>query len=196
MRDERQRAWFGSGLVEDLFDEAGLEPKSRAERRPFDRAPELGRLHRPDQHLIAADAFGQPGVRSRRGVEVGADGEHHANRPFAIGVEGREDVEERLTVGFARGIGVGQQLFELVDREQHVRAGRDEPAGRARIRAQGFGRNRREPRIEPAELVRELVECLGAGAEQEHLPVLAAGQRARGQRRNEAGSEERRLTTA
>ena len=118
---EREGARLGARLVEDLFDETGLEAEPGPLRGPFDRAAELGLLHRPDEHLIAADPLGQPRVRSRRGVEVGADGERHAHRAFAIRVERREDVEKRLPIGLARGVGVRQQLLELVDREQHVR---------------------------------------------------------------------------
>ena len=56
--------------------EAVLEPQADAGGRLLDGAAELGSPHRPDEHLVVADAPGQPRVVGALAVEVGP--ERHA----------------------------------------------------------------------------------------------------------------------
>ena len=61
------------------------------------------------------------------------------------------------------------------------------------VGAQVLGRRRGAIGGEPTELMRELVEPVGPRSEKENRPLLAAGQRARAECREETGAQQRRL---
>src|SRR5207245_10146550 len=135
--------------------------------------------------------FGQPWEEGTRSVEVSAECEHNAYVRVRRRGERGEHFEKRFAVRRVRV--VRDELFELVDHEQRARVGTDAATREPAVGAQVLGRRRGATGGEPTELVRELVEPVGPRTEKENRPLLAAGQRARAECREETGAHQRRL---
>ena len=77
MRQERQRARFAGDLGDEHVDESRLDLQPGLVGRLGDGAPELGRRHGAEQHLVAGDGVGEPGMLGAGAVEVGAQPDGH-----------------------------------------------------------------------------------------------------------------------
>ena len=111
-REQRQR----SRLFEDVGDQGmgqrRLDEEARPLRRELDRAAQLARLHRADEHLVLGKECRQARVVGEPAVEVGANREHDHRVP--AGLCG-EPVEKRSPLRLVAA--VREDLLELVDRE-------------------------------------------------------------------------------
>ena len=116
--EQRQRARFGSDVVEDPLDQPVLEHEARASSRLLDGPLQLVGSHRADQHVRPPEQLREGGVFRAARVVVGPHRREHPAR--GIGGVGRvhQDVEEPVA---QRVVAThGEHLFELVD-DDHQR---------------------------------------------------------------------------
>ena len=65
-REERQPAGLAGDVVDERVDERRLDLESDPLGRPLDRAPQLGRAHRPEQDVVRSDEVRELDVRRER----------------------------------------------------------------------------------------------------------------------------------
>ena len=138
--DQRQRARLVTGLGDHgLLDLAHVEPASRAGPEMISRSPSAaigGSVQGLPDRLRTPTSRGSSSKRSRKSAPYGRD---HEQRAVGIGQRGGEQAVEAAAL---RRIGEGEQLLELIDREQEggcrpacgraaTRRGRARPASRS-----------------------------------------------------------------
>ena len=119
--EQGKAAGLVGDVVDQLRDQAGLDPQAGPLGRKLDRPAQLLARHRPDQQLVGADLCGQRPVVGAAPVEVGPDREYDDRA--LVGVGGRGD--ERLGKGGPLALVAtgGEQLFELIDGEDKALVG-------------------------------------------------------------------------
>jgi hypothetical protein len=146
-REQRQGAGLPLDLGNERVDERRLDLEPGERGRRLDRAAELVRLHRPDQHLAPAHELGEAAVLGAAAVEVGAEADDDAR----VRRRGDERVEEA-------GRFASEHLLELIHRD-HARDRVDRLAGSEELLPPAFA-----PRQRAAAQGRQ-----EAGAEQRRL---------------------------
>ena len=131
---QRQRAGLALDVVDERVGELRLDPQPDPAGGQLDGAPQLRRLHRPDQDVVRAEQLGEPRVRGEAPVEVGAQRDDDDGAPVRIGRRAGQRVGEGGPL-VVRAAG-GEQLLELVDGEEEARVWR--AARRAPRRAGSF----------------------------------------------------------
>ena len=149
-----------------------------------------------DSHRVLLHQVCELGVAQGPVVEVGPQGEHHADRRLRVGDGGRQPSQEAAADGLV--VAQGEQLLELVDHHQQLggvvgknpaNPADDPPAsGRELLQQRGRGVDRH-----PQQRRLELLEGTGAGVHRRHEPLVGSGHRASAQRRHQAGPHHRRL---
>ena len=124
-------AGLACDVVDERVDERWLDVESA--RSPAPRSRVAARpAHRAEQHVVGADEVGQLGVRGEPAEEIRAQREQTRR---ALGVPGRVDehVDERppLVLRYGRG----EELLELVDREDEPLTGYGRARGPAALAA-------------------------------------------------------------
>ena len=180
---QRQRARLALHVVDEGVGQLRLHPEPHPGCGQLDRAPQLGRLQRPDQHVVPAQKLGELGIRGEAAVEVGAQRDDDDRAAVRIGGRTGEGVREggALFLGAAGG----QELLELVDREEEASVGRE--------RLERLGERILRTRDEHAA---QLLHRPLPRAQQQPPPAAAARQHSTRQRREQAGAEHRRLAAA
>ena len=189
---ERQGAGLVADVGDDLGDEPRLEADADASRRPLDCLGKLVLRRRRNRDHPGPQKF--PELRVAEGVveEVGAQRDENARRRVGVAGErgeAREETTARLLVGRLR-----EQLLELVDHEEQLAAGREDPLHDAA-----------DPELVPRELLDEVVRPLNCDPEErggqllvgirarEHVgdePGRRSRQRAAAERRDEPGLDD------
>ena len=97
-REERQPAGLARDVVDERVDERRLDFESDPLGRPFDRAPQFGRAHRPEEDVVRSYKIRQLDVGRELPEEVGAqrDQDERASLRVPRGVD--ERVHERTPV--------------------------------------------------------------------------------------------------
>ena len=150
---ERHGARLVADVGDDLGDEPRLEANADASCRPLDRLGELVLRRRRDRDHPGPEQL--PELRVAEGMveEVGAQRDENARRRAGVVGERGEACEEpaaRLLVGRQR-----EQLLELVDDEQQLAPGREDPLHDAA-----------DPELVPRELLDEVVRPLDCDPEE------------------------------
>jgi hypothetical protein len=121
-RQKRQRARLVADLLDQRIDQRCLDSDRGSPGRKFDRASQLVRAHRTDEHLVGGEELRQLGVGAAVAVVIAANRDNH-HRPLGFRGEADQPLDEgapfRL-VGAQR-----EDLFELVDDEHQPLAVRD-----------------------------------------------------------------------
>ena len=159
-REQGQGARLVAHVGDDRVDERALRLQVGPGCGQLDRPPELGPVHRADEHVPTAEELGEPRIRGAMPVEVRAERDKHEAAPAWIvrGIGERGEERDTLALVGSRG----EELLELVDREHEA----------------GLGVQLRERAAEQA-----IAECLfetrariGSGSQDRDRPPFAAGQ--------------------
>jgi hypothetical protein len=176
-RQQRQPAGLSGHVGHQRPDQRALGLEPGAGGRLLDRPRQLAAIHRPGQHVARAHQRGQLRVGGEPAVEIRAQHHHHQRPPLRIARRSRQPAGERraLTLLLAQR----EQLLQLVDRDHDPLTGLQPPERAARrLVAQGAA---------------QLGVRVGARPEQHLPPPLAARQRARAQRGQHPGAQQRGL---
>ena len=193
---QRERAGLLGDIGEHRGDQAGLERHIHTLRRARDRAFELLGRERDHGLHTGLEQLREAPVEERPVVEVGAEGDDHAEPAAGVGrrrLEALEEVRPDRLVLDQR-----EDLLELVDHEDEVRSvggeqSQDRPVETVPVtlqllhQARGWIRGGAEQRgFQPVERVR-------AGEHVRDAPSLGAGDRAAAQRGDQPGAHDRGL---
>jgi hypothetical protein len=196
--EQWQRPRLVLHVGDDLRHETRLEADTHGGSRPIDRRCELvlgGRSHR---HHARAHELSELGVAERVVEEVCAQGHEDADARTGIVDESRETVEEppaHLLVSGER-----EDLLELVDHEQELRVGGEDPLRHA-AHAELVARELVDEIVgaldgHPHERCAELLEGIRAREHVGEQPALRVGRRATPERRDQPCLDHRRLADA
>jgi hypothetical protein len=180
---QRQRAGLALDVGDQRVGQRRLDAQPDAAGGQLDGAPQLGGLHRTDKDVVGGEPLGECRVGGEATIEVGAGRGHHDGSAVWIVRRAGEQVREAvsLLVRFAGG----EQLLQLVDdQEQSL-------VGAQRVERGG-------ERVPPArsEDVVQILERPLTGADHHPSPPLTPGQHPAGERRDQPGTEDRRLAAA
>ena len=174
-RQKRERTRLVSDVGDKGVDEPWLDAKPCPARRQLDRPAQLLRLHRPDEHMVRAEQVGEVRVGRAAAVEGGPNREYQ--REPAVGITGgsRDRAHEGCTL---RVVPAGRErLLELIHDDEHMTSSVLIAVGRLeRLVESGHG--------------------LVARPQKDPVPPLAARKHARGERRHETCSHDRRLAAS
>nr|WP_125803447.1 hypothetical protein [Actinoplanes sp. ATCC 53533] len=201
VRDQRQRAGLVGDVGQHRVHQRRLDPVAGPLGRAGDDGAQVGVVHRADQHLPVPQGRDQAGMPGAVRVEVRTHAEHDAGPVGAAGGDGQQAVQKQppgAVVAAER-----EDLLELVDHDdQQVDAGvgghrlpdGQRPVGRggAQVGVQGRGGHALPGRQRGGQLLHRL------GARGQHQAAggpSAAGLPA-GQRRHQAGAQQRGLAAA
>ena len=116
---QRQRAGAIDDLPHQLGHERRLERDAVLFHRAGDRALQLERAHRGDDFGAVAEQLTETAVLQWTVVEVGAQRGDDADPTLVVGDGAHQADEEAIR---RRRVDLGEQLLELVDHEQQLRA--------------------------------------------------------------------------
>ena len=121
-----------------------LDLQPGASGRLLDRARQLFTIHRPDQHVTAAQQLSEPGIRGEAAVEIRPQRHHDERSPLGVARRRDQLLEERRTLLLA--LTQREQLLQLVDRDHDPLTRRQlrehlsrDNRHRARARARALG---------------------------------------------------------
>ena len=193
---QRQGARLIADVGDDLGDEPRLEANADASRWPLDRLRKLVLRGRGDRDHPGPQELPELRVAERVVEEVGAQRDENARtRAWVVGERGeaREEAAARLLVGRQR-----EQLLELVDDEQQLASGRQDPLHDAAdpelVARELLDEVVRPLHCDPEERGGELLEGIRAREHVGDEPRCRSRQRSAAQRRDEPGLDDRRLS--
>ena len=178
--EQRQSPGLTRHVGHQRVNQSMLDLQPGASGRLLDRPRQLVAIHRPDQHVTAAQQLREPGIGGEAAVEIRPQRHHDERSPLGVARRRHQLLEERRTLLLA--LTHGEQLLQLVDRDHDPLTRRKLPEHLTETIAV-----ERAPELDIRVLARP----------QQHLaPPGAARQHARAQRRQHTRAQQRRLADA